>query len=68
MSIKIQTYNVRGIRDFNKRKEIFQFIKDQKCDIALLQETHSMPMDEKLWQSQWGVNVTSAMVLEQQGE
>ena len=54
MGITVRTFNVRGIRDFTKRKQIFQYIKLQKIDIALLQETHSTPGDEKMWDNQWG--------------
>ena len=54
MSIKIHSYNVRGIRDFNKRKEVFQFIKSQKCDISLLQETHCTDECQSMWKNQWG--------------
>ena len=62
MGLNIQTFNVRGIRDFHKRKEFFQFVKKQGVDIAILQETHSCEMDEKFWNSQWGVNVIIHMV------
>ena len=57
MGITIRSYNVRGIRDFQKHKQMFQFIKKQKVDIAILQETHSIPSDEYMWGKQWGTNI-----------
>ena len=34
------TLNVRGLGTYNKRKLIYQYLKDNKVDIAFLQETH----------------------------
>ena len=44
--------NVCGLRDNQKRKEVFIYAK-QKADIVCLQETHSMSEDEKFWRNQW---------------
>ena len=46
--------NVRGLRNRVKRRSIFCFLKDQKCDVFFLQETYSEPNDENTWQSEWG--------------
>jgi len=46
--------NTRGLRDFVKRKSVFLFCKNEKAQCFLLQETHSVDMDEKFWSNQWG--------------
>ena len=38
--ITIASLNVRGIRDFKKRKSIFNYLYKNKVDVVLLQETH----------------------------
>ena len=48
------TLNVRGLRNQVKRRSIFSFLKDQNCDIFLLQEKFSDPKDESIWKSEWG--------------
>lgn len=37
--VKCLTLNVRGIRDRSKRRKIFQWLEEQKCDVIFLQET-----------------------------
>ena len=39
----VLSLNVRGIRDLNKRKSIFTWVRNQKADIIFLQETFSTP-------------------------
>ena len=45
---------VEGLRNQVKRRSIFSFLKEQNCDIFLLQETSSDPKDESIWKSEWG--------------
>ena len=54
MALNIFSLNVRGLRDFEKRKDIFLKLKDLNADIILIQESHSSPEDEIMWQQQWG--------------
>lgn len=46
--------NVRGLRDIDKRKALFLFVKQREDQIILFQETHSCDNDLKFWKSQWG--------------
>ena len=39
--LKALSLNVRGIRDLDKRKLIFTWVKNQKADIVFLRETYS---------------------------
>ena len=45
--------NVRGIRTFEKRKALFQWLKKDQSDIFFLQETYSTPEIENTWRTQW---------------
>ena len=53
VNFKLISLNVRGIRDFAKRKAIFSWIKKQNADIAFLQETYSTPDVVGKWRFQW---------------
>ena len=50
------TYNVRGLRDFKKRRKLFNYLKKHSSSqgIIFLQETHSTKDVEKFWKAQWG--------------
>ena len=39
-TLKVATFNVDGINNFNKRNSIFEKLKEEKIDIIFLQETH----------------------------
>ena len=45
--------NVRGLRDNLKWKTIFNKFYSAKYDIILLQETHSTPEIEQVWNKEW---------------
>ena len=49
------TLNVRGLREFKKRRKMFNWIKKHtlKESIMLLQETQSDEKIENIWASQW---------------
>ena len=51
--LEIASLNVRGLQDNNKRKRIFQTLRNSKFDIILLQETHSTDEDVVLWEKDW---------------
>ena len=50
---KLLSLNVRGIRTFEKRKCIFNWLLKQKADIFFLQETYSTKDIENQWRKQW---------------
>lgn len=51
----IITYNVKGMRDSNKRLKLFHYIRNHlQSGIFFLQETHSTPSDEERWEKEWG--------------
>ena len=50
---KMYSLNVRGIRERDKREQIFSWCKDKKADIVFLQETFSTRDIEDRWSSMW---------------
>ena len=54
MTIKLNTFNCRGLQEFYKRTKIFHYLKSLGTDIIYLQETYSDKKDEMLWKTQWG--------------
>ena len=53
-TVKFLTLNVRGLRNQEKRRSIFSYLKRQKANIYLLQETFSNAKDERIWSAEWG--------------
>ena len=52
-AVQLYIYNVRGLRDVNKRKKIFHFMQNKSTGVLLLQETHSTETDENNWKREW---------------
>lgn len=59
MIIHFNSFNVRGLRDNKKRREIFRWIKrfHNRIGVTLLQETHTTPEIEQKWKSDWGAHI-----------
>ena len=45
--LKLLSLNVRGLGERVKRKSVFAYLKDQKCEVYYLQETYCQKQDEK---------------------
>ena len=56
MALRILTCNVNGIINPVKRKQIFNYLQNTNSDIILLQETHSSPATNKMWNNDWNGN------------
>lgn len=52
--VSFASYNVNGLRNVEKRREVFNYLKSTKSQINLLQETHSCSEDERVWSNEWG--------------
>lgn len=52
-SVKILHYNCQGANNNGKRIDLFQHLKEQKCDIYCLVDTHFTSQDHSLIRSQW---------------
>ena len=58
--LNIFSLNVRGIRDGNKRREIFRWLKryyNADKNFTFIQESHSVKTDENIWKNEWGANI-----------
>ena len=54
MSIKICTFNIKGLGDYKKRLQIFEYLKSNNYAICFLQELHCEGITYNLRQKQWG--------------
>ena len=50
---KLCSYNVKGLGNKQKRKMIFQWLKDNKVDICLIQEAHYTETVKESWAKDW---------------
>ena len=57
LNFKTLSLNVRGIRSFEKRKSIFNWLYKQNSDICFLQETYSTEEIENQWKKQWSGDI-----------
>ena len=53
-TLKICSFNVKGINDKKKRTDIFNWLRRKSYDICLLQETHSTDESNSNWENEWG--------------
>ena len=59
--MKLSSLNVRGLREKNKRRAVFNFLRCTNSDLILLQETHLANAEEqKLWEMEWGSKMYSS--------
>ena len=56
-NLSILSFNVRGLRDPQKRKEMFMWLRKKEHSIFLLQQVHGTEDIEKLWYAEWGYTV-----------
>ena len=54
ISDSIYSMNVRGLKDRNKRVQVFSWLKNRNANIFFLQETHSTSDTENAWKEDWG--------------
>lgn len=52
--VKIISINCQGLHDYKKRKDVFQFYRQQKCNILCLQDTHFTEDMENDITNEWG--------------
>lgn len=52
--VKIISINCQGLHDYKKRKDVFQFYRQQKCNILCLQDTHFTEEMENNITNEWG--------------
>lgn len=60
VDINVSSLNARGLRDGNKRREIFRWLKryhKAEHNFTFIQESHSIESDEDVWKKEWGSNI-----------
>ena len=53
-SVLISSLNVRGLRDYKKRRAVFHYLQKSEAGIIFLQEVHSTSEIENQWRAEWG--------------
>lgn len=54
MTIHVCTFNVKGLASREKRIKVFEYLKDKKYTICLLQEIHCKEnTDIETWKKEW---------------
>ena len=54
MNFKICSLNVRGLGDKVKRREVFNWLRDKKFSIIMLQEVHCIDKNIPIYLAEWG--------------
>ena len=65
--LNIVTYNVRGLNNSTKRREIFYYLHKKDYDVMLLQETHGCVNSKKCGQMNLAQQFGSATVKKRKG-
>ena len=47
------TFNVRGLRNQKKRKNIFHWLNTKQCDVCFLQEVYCCQKDIDTWEKEY---------------
>ena len=53
INFRLVSLNVRGIRSFEKRKAVLNWLYKSQADICFLQETYSTPEVVNIWKTEW---------------
>ena len=53
-AFNLVSVNARGLNDRKKRRNLFRWVKRNKFDICLVQETYSTKETENCWTNEWG--------------
>ena len=51
--VKVCSYNVKGLENKEKRRIIFQWLKDNKVYICFIQEAHYTSTFKETWAKDW---------------
>ena len=54
--LKVLSFNTQGLQGLNKRIDVFEYLKDKKCHVYCLQDTHFTQEDIENLNDQWGKN------------
>ena len=57
MTHKLCTFNVKGLGETKKRRQIFNWLQQNKYNICFLQEMHCKESDYEKWAKEWGKKI-----------
>ena len=57
MSLKIVSFNCRGLSGLQKRRDVLNYLKQKNYSICLLQDTHFTDDDYQQVRSFWGYDI-----------
>ena len=52
--LKLLTFNAKGLKDDDKRQNVFHWLKSKNIDIMYIQEAHCEADTIKKWEDEWG--------------
>ena len=55
--LKFTSFNVKGLANDSKRRQMFYYFHEKKLDIIFIQETHSTKAKERWWNTTWGSKI-----------
>lgn len=58
--LKIASVNVRGLGNSQKRRDVFNYLRDLNASLYLLQDTHFIPENEFMIKNEWGLEAIFA--------
>ena len=57
MALTIASFNVRGLRDNAKRREVFNWLRSKNFAIYMLQEVHCTENTNHVWSVEWDIKL-----------
>ena len=60
-TLSLISLNVCGMRDYNKRKLLYNYFREQKADIILVQESHNCEEMTQNWETQFGGKIINSL-------
>ena len=54
MALIIASFNVRGLKDNAKRREVFNWLRSKKFSICILKDVHCTENTNHAWSAEWG--------------
>ena len=58
--LKILSFNAKGLKTEPKRSKVIHWLKEKKCDIIALQESHFIEIDRDRWEASWGGTILAS--------
>ena len=60
-SVNFASLNCRGLADVNKRRDVLNYLRENKYSIIFLQDIHVRDQDVSIFGAQWGGQVIASL-------